>query len=171
MTSSTDAAEPRWLRAGVVASPHGLDGSFHVGLPRPALLHVDTAVLLDGIERRIVRRAGTDRRPIVRLDGCESRAGAQALRGQELLAPRALAPELEEEEWWIEDLEGCLVLDGPRPVGVVVRVLELPSCEVLEVERHSPGGQLLVPLVGDAVRTVDVERQRIDIDLRFLGEE
>ncbi len=127
--------------------------------------------MLDGIERRIVRRAGTDRRPIVRLDGCESREGADALRGQELLAPRTLAPALEEEEWWIEDLEGCLVLDGPRPVGVVRRVLELPSCEVLEVERQDRGGRLLVPLVGDAVRTVDVERQRIDIDLRFLGEE
>ncbi|MDQ6745982.1 MAG: ribosome maturation factor RimM [Actinomycetota bacterium] len=142
-----------------------------MGLPRPALLRVDTPVLLDGRQRRIVRRAGTDRRPIVRLDGCESRDGASALRGQELRAPRTLAPELEGEEWWIEDLEGCLVLDGLRQVGVVRRVLALPSCEVLEVERDGPAGELLVPLVGDAVRTVDVERQRIDIDLRFLGEE
>jgi len=28
-----------------------------------------------------------------------------------------------------------------------------------------------VPLVTDAVRSVDVERREIDVDLRFLGEE
>jgi ribosomal 30S subunit maturation factor RimM len=28
----------------------------------------------------------------------------------------------------------------------------------------------LIPLVGDAVRTVDVEARRIDVDLEFLGE-
>jgi 16S rRNA processing protein RimM len=51
---------------------------------------------------------------------------------------------------------------------VVVRLLGLPSCEVLEVERS--GGPLLVPLVSDAVRSVDVAARRIDVDLRFLGE-
>jgi ribosomal 30S subunit maturation factor RimM len=49
-------------------------------------------------------------------------------------------------------------------------LLELPSCEVLQVERAS-GGELLVPLVSDAVREVDVARRQIDIDLKFLGEE
>jgi ribosomal 30S subunit maturation factor RimM len=40
---------------------------------------------------------------------------------------------------------------------------------VLEVER-SGGGDLLVPLVTDAVREVDLDRREIDIDLQFLGE-
>jgi len=48
--------------------------------------------------------------------------------------------------------------------------LTLPSCEVLEVERAQGGDPLLVPLVSDAVRLVDVERREIDIDLAFLGE-
>ena len=49
-------------------------------------------------------------------------------------------------------------------------MLELPSCEVLEVERPDGAGDLLVPLVTDAVREVDIERRVIDIDLEFLGE-
>jgi 16S rRNA processing protein RimM len=51
----------------------------------------------------------------------------------------------------------------------VRRLLALPSCEVLEVER---GGapDLLVPLVRDAVRSVDVAARRIDVDSAFLGE-
>jgi 16S rRNA processing protein RimM len=107
---------------------------------------------------------------IVRLEGCSDRDGAMALGGSELLVARASAPALGEDEWWAEDLEGCSVVDGERAVGVVRRLLALPSCEVLEVERVGDGDPLLVPLIGDAVRTVDVERRQIDIDLVFLGE-
>jgi 16S rRNA processing protein RimM len=39
--------------------------------------------------------------------------------------------------------------------------------DVLVVER-ADGGELLVPLVGDAVRSVDVDARRIDVDLGFL---
>ena len=56
-------------------------------------------------------------------------------------------------------------------VGTVRRLLALPSCEVLEVARPGDQGDLLVPLIGDAVRGVDIEARSIEIDLRFLGEE
>jgi 16S rRNA processing protein RimM len=133
------------------------------------LLEEGTVVNVGGHDHRVDRRAGFDARPIIRLEGFGQRAAADALGGQELLVAREAAPELEEDEWWVTDLEGCAVSDGPTPVGVVAQVLELPSCEVLEVtrEERSP---LLVPLIRDAVRAVDVEARRIDIDLRFLGE-
>jgi len=160
-----------WLRAGVVGSPHGLDGSFHVVLPNPQLLVLRETVMVSGSERRVARRAGTDARPILRLEGCDDRDAAQALRGAELHVAREQAPELEDDEWWAEDLEGCSVHDRGRRVGTVRRLLALPSCEVLEVAREPGRPDLLVPLVTDAVRSVDVERREIDVDLRFLGEE
>ena len=160
-----------WLRAGLVGRPHGLDGSFYVREPTPALPEQGEQVLVDGRERTIVRRAGDDHRPIIRLGGCEDRDAAEALRGEPLLVPRSEAPELEEDEWWEEDLVGCAVRDGEREVGSVRRLLGLPSVEVLEVGRGDGQPDLLVPLVSDAVRSVDVERKLIDIDLRFLGED
>jgi 16S rRNA processing protein RimM len=160
-----------WLRAGVVGSPHGLDGSFHVVMPNPQLLVLGETVTISGAERRVTRRAGTDARPILRLEGCDDRDAAQALRGAELRVAREQAPELVEDEWWAEDLEGCSVHDRGRHVGTVRRLLALPSCEVLEVARERGRPDLLVPLVSDAVRSVDVERREIDVDLRFLGEE
>lgn len=162
---------PAWLRAGRIGRPHGLDGSFHVGEPVSGLLEAGTVVRVAGRELRIVRRAGLDARPILRLEGCEDRPAAEALRGEELQVARARVPELGEDEWRAEELEGCTVKDGDVVVGVVNRLLGLPSCEVLEVERTSGGASLLVPLVADAVRTVDVPGRSIDIDLRFLGEE
>ena len=61
--------------------------------------------------------------------------------------------------------------DGSIDVGVVERLLGLPSCEVLEVSRADGREVLLVPLVNDAVRAVDLGKRLIDVDLRFLGEE
>ena len=83
--------------------------------------------------------------------------------------PRSAAPALDEDEYWAEDLEGCAVRDGEVAVGVVERLLAYPSCDLLEVRRDDD--LLLVPLVRDAVRSVDVAARVIDIDLAFLGEE
>lgn len=164
----TDAR--RWLRAGTVGRAHGLDGSFHVADPVPGLLVLGAALHVAGRERTVNRRAGFDARPILRLDGCEDRTGAEALRGQELRVARATAPELEADEWWADELEGCTIRDGETEVGTVTRLLGLPSCEVLEVARAQGGRPLLVPLVADAVHSVDVAARVIEIDLRFLGE-
>jgi 16S rRNA processing protein RimM len=51
----------------------------------------------------------------------------------------------------------------------VARLVALPSCEVLEVAREG-AADLLVPLVRDAVRSVDVGAGVVDVDLAFLGE-
>jgi 16S rRNA processing protein RimM len=172
LTSSTTETsdDRRWLSAGVVGSPHGLDGSFHVGRPNADLLGLGAIVFVAGTERVIARRAGTDARPIVRLEGCADRTAAERLRGEQLRAARERAPELGGDEWWAEELEGCTVADRDRAVGTVARLLALPSCEVLEVVRPDGGPVLLIPLVRDAVRSVDVEQRMIDVDLRFLGE-
>jgi 16S rRNA processing protein RimM len=164
------AETEHWLHAGVVGRPHGLDGSFHVAEPVAALLERGAEVRLGDTRRTIVRLAGHDERPIVRLEGCEDRHAAVALRGQELLVARSNAPDLEDDEWWATDLEGCAVRDGEREVGVVARLLALPSCEVLEVARVGDAPALLVPLVRDAVRDVDLDGRVIDVDLEFLGE-
>jgi 16S rRNA processing protein RimM len=159
----------QWLHAGRVGRPHGLDGSFHVTRPNVALLQNAEAVRVEDRELEITRRAGTAARMILRLEDHENRAAAEALRGKDMLVARSAAPELGPEEWWAEDLAGCAVHDGDREVGTVRRLIELPSCEVLEVARLG-GGELLVPLVTDAVRKVDLDRRAIDVDLRFLGE-
>ena len=156
------------LSAGRVGRPHGLDGSFHVTRPRARYLALGARVYVDGAEVEVVRCAGTDDRPIVRLAGRESREQAEALRGLDLWVRRSDLPPLGDDEWSAEDLEGCRVVDGEREVGVVKRLLAYPSCEVLEVRAGER--ELLIPLISDAVRDVDVAARRIDVDLAFLGE-
>lgn len=154
--------------AGRVGRPHGLDGSFYVTRPRPRLLELGSLLSVAGRELEVVRRAGTEQRPILRLAGIEDRAGAQALRGRELTLPAAAAPALAEGEWWAHELEGCTVLDGRRRVGVVARMIELPSCEALEVDRGAGRPALLVPMVKEAIRDIDVQAGEVQVDLAFV---
>jgi 16S rRNA processing protein RimM len=144
--------------AGRVGRPHGLDGSFHV--LQPGALALGATVTVAGRAYEIERLAGTAERPIVRLSGCSARADAEALGGAELLVPAVL----EEDEYWARDLVGCTVVDGSRVVGEVRRMVALPSCEALEV------GDTLIPMVRDAIRSIDVEARRIDVDMEFVGE-
>ena len=131
-------------------------------MTRPGAFAGAGTVLLDGEPRAVERLAGTAERPILRLSGVESREAAEALRGASLALPGA--PELSEGEFWASDLEGCLVVDGAREIGVVERMVALPSCEALEV------GDRLIPMVRDAIRSIDLERRRIEVDMGFLGE-
>ncbi len=167
MPETPQSSPDPFLSAGRVGRPHGLDGSFHVTRPRPLLLVPDATVYLDGTEARIERRSGTDDRPILRLRTTTTREDALALRGKDLMVARSDLPALAEGEYWAEDLAGCAVVDGDTPVGTVRRMLPLPSCEVLEVERPA-AADLLVPMVRDAVRDIDLATRRVDIDLSFL---
>jgi 16S rRNA processing protein RimM len=160
---------PVALPAGRVGRPHGLDGSFYVTGARPLLLSAGALVTVAGQSAPIVRRAGTDQRPIVRLEGIEDRAAAEALRGLQMTVDSLQAPTLAEGEWWAHELEGCEVLDGERRLGAVERLIELPSCEALEVRDESDGELLIVPMVKDAIRSVDTAKRRIEVDGAFLG--
>jgi 16S rRNA processing protein RimM len=131
--------------------------------PEADLLSADIPVVVAGLERRVTRVSGTGDRPILRLDGVSDRASVEALRGEPLWVARSYAPPLSEDEYWADDLVGLAVVDGARDVGVVERVLSMPSCELLVV------GDLLIPLIDDAVRSVDLAARRVDVDLGFLG--
>jgi 16S rRNA processing protein RimM len=140
------------VSAGRVGRAHGVDGSFYVeGAEHP--LPAETAVELAGRECHVVRRSGTDRRPLVRVSGIESREAAVAVHGESIL----LAAELDQGEWLATDLVGREV----EGLGRVARVLEGPSCDVLELDDGT-----LVPFIEDAIRSVG---EVIEVDREFLA--
>jgi 16S rRNA processing protein RimM len=138
------------VTAGRVGKPHGRDGSFYVdGASHPLPLGQPVVVA----ERRhtISRRSGTDDRPLVGLSGLDD---PSPLRGEPLLVDEQLG----DDEWLASDLVGCSVPGHGR----VVRVLDGPSCSVLEL---SDG--VLVPFVSDAIRSV--QPGEIQVNEAFLG--
>jgi 16S rRNA processing protein RimM len=129
------------VTAGRVGKPHGLDGSFYVdGASHP--LPVGTSLRLANRDYTVERRAGTDDRPLVRFAGV---GDPRSLRGELLL----VEAELGEDEWLAADLMRCSVPGHGR----VVRVIDGPSCSVLELEDG-----LLVPFVSDMIQSVELRR-------------
>ena len=138
------------MTAGRVGKPHGRDGSFYVEGAAHAL-PVDSTVFLRDRPHEIQRRAGTDDRPLIRLSGVDDPG---ALRGELLLVDEQLG----NEEWRASDLLGCSVPGHGR----VVRVLDGPSCSVLELDDGT-----LIPFVSDAIRSVQPGEILVNAD--FLG--
>jgi 16S rRNA processing protein RimM len=139
------------VSAGRVGKPHGRDGSFYVeGAAHP--LPSGTEVFLGERRHPVARRSGTDQRPLIRLAGVDDPG---AVRGESLL----VEVELGEGEWLAADLVGRSVPGRGR----VVRVLDAPSCSVLELSDGS-----LIPFVSDAIRSI--EGGEIHVDEHFLGQ-
>ena len=149
----------RLVSVGRVGKAHGLDGSFYVVRPSH-LLPLGMTLTVGGRTASIERRAGTDQRPLIRLSGISDRESVAAIVGEALMADLADAP-LESDEWLSADLIGCEV----PGIGKVTRVIEGPSCDVLEVGADG----VLIPFISDAVKEIDVEARRIEVDRVFLG--
>jgi 16S rRNA processing protein RimM len=141
------------VTAGRVGKAHGRDGSFYVDGTAFDFAE-GSQIRIGATDYEVVRRAGTDDRPLIRLAGVDDPA---PLRGEIMLVEE----ELGDDEYLVADLLGCEV----PGLGRVERVLDAPSCTVLEVGEAGH----LIPLIGDAVKRVDLEGKIIEVDREFLG--
>ena len=140
------------VTAGRVGKPHGLDGSFYVDGPRHELPE-GTDLVVAGRPNRVMRRAGTDERPLIRLADLDD---PRPLRGELLLVEEQLG----DDEWLASDLVGARVPGH----GAVARVIDGSSCSVLELDDGT-----LVPFVSDAIERVDPDAGEIHVNAGFLG--
>ena len=140
------------MTAGRVGKPHGLDGSFYVDGPRHELPE-GLAVTIAGRSCEIARRAGTDERPLIRLEGVDD---PRALRGEVMLVDDELA----DDEWLASDLIG-LTVPG---IGTVSDVIDSPSCSLLQLSDGT-----LIPFITDAIRSVDLEAREIQVNPDFAS--
>ena len=98
---------------------------------------------------RVARAGGDDRRPLLRLQGVETREQAAALSGKVLAAAGGDLGEI--PAWRAGDLIGLRADCGGHDLGVVTDVLQAVASDVLQIE--SPGtAPVLVPLVDELVQ-------------------
>jgi 16S rRNA processing protein RimM len=151
--------EPEFVNVGRVGRPHGLDGSFVVERPSEDERHFRVgAVLYAGGEPAEVvaaKRVG-GRRLALKLD-------RRVERGTELAVPRAELPEPGEDSYYVFQLVGLAVEeDGGRTLGTVVEVVPGVANDSLELDTG-----LLLPLVEDCVRAVELDQGRIVVATGF----
>jgi 16S rRNA processing protein RimM len=97
---------------------------------------------------------------LVRFEGVFDRSAAEALRGTSFTIPSDDRRELDNEEFWPDDLIGCAVVDeAGEPLGTVESV-EFGSAQDRLAVRTSDG-VVEVPFVDAIVPAIDLDRRRI----------
>lgn len=147
------------MLVGRVGRPHGLGGAFVVegASEDPERFTVGTELFVAGEHARVEesKRAGGGRL-VIRLD-------RRPERGSALEVPRSSLPPTAEDEYYVADLIGLEVVEEEgRSLGTVRDVSNYAANDVLELDSG-----LLLPLVEDCVRQVDVAAGRIVVSRGF----
>lgn len=147
---------------GRAGRPHGLDGAFVVerGSEDAGRYAPGATLYVDGEPAKVVlsRRVGGGR-VAVKLD-------RKVERGAELTVPRASLPTPEEGFYYVFELVGLEVVDeAGEPLGRVTDVEPGVVNDALVLESG-----LLLPLVEDCVREVDVAAGRIVVAQGFAAD-
>jgi 16S rRNA processing protein RimM len=101
---------------------------------------------------------------LLTLEGTGSREEADALRSTYLLVPVGEAIPLEEDEYYLYQLEGLeVVTDEGERLGVIKEVLETGANQVFVVA--GPAGELLLPNTQEVVQEIDLEAGRMTVHL------
>jgi 16S rRNA processing protein RimM len=150
-----------YVTVGLVGRSHGLDGSFFVerASEDPQRFAVGATLHVDGEPAQVVAsKRGGRGRPVIRLD-------RRVERGTALEIPLTELPPPEEDSYYVFQLVGLEVEEeGGRGLGRVTEVNPGVANDVLELDSG-----LLLPLVGQCVREVDLDAGRIVVAPGFGG--
>lgn len=87
---------------------------------------------------------------------------AESLQGYFCYIPKAAQEQLPEDNFYVDDLIGMtLKSDNNKLIGSIRDVIPSPANDVLVVD--APGGELLIPMVSEIVKHVDLAAGEITI--------
>ena len=152
-----------YLEVGQIVNTHGLRGDVKV-MPwcdYPEVFHELAYVLIDGEEFDIEKSRIHKNMVILKLKGIDDINDAERYRNKTLTVPREELGELPEGTYYICDLLGCSVetVEG-RLLGKVCDIIKTGSNDVYVVEDHNKK-QVLIPVIDDVVKSVDLENRSI----------
>lgn len=158
------------LKVGRIVASHGLKGQVKVEL------HTDFSQRLAKGQRlrlkddwvTVEASQFQNDRLLMKLSGVNSIEEAKALQWEYLYSASDEKPELEEDEFFVEDLIGLKVVtvDGAE-LGTVDQVAAYPAQDILVI------GDLMIPFAEQFVKGVDFDTETITVELipGMLGEE
>ena len=160
-----------YLTIGEITNVHGVHGAVKVtpytdDLARFKKLKTARIVHRGHVKEYAVKGVQLQSRfAILKLEGIEDRDAAAFLRGATIEVSRKDAVKLPADTYFIGDLVGCRVLEPDGSVlGVVDDVLSTGSNDVYSV-RTEQGKTIMIPAIGQVIKSVDVEKGEIVAEL------
>jgi len=161
---------PAYLAVGRIGRAHGVHGEVCVDVLTDFPERFDPGTILYiGPEAAVAPTPATvesarphKNRLLVRFDAATDRTAAERLTGLFVFIPGAEARVLDPEGYYAYQLIGLeVVTDQGRALGSVAGLLETGSADVLHV--HGRDGDVLIPMIADVVRSVDLAAGRVTI--------
>jgi len=156
------AAAGELILLGKITKPHGIRGEVKIypysGQPENFLHYREIFVGREEGGERIPYTIDTARLQgnsvLVKLTGCTSRNDAEALVGSEIWLRRQDLPALDQDEYYLVDLEGktALTEDG-REIGRITGIMATGAHDVLSVTGR--GREYLIPLRPEFIVRMD----------------
>ncbi|MCD6192884.1 MAG: 16S rRNA processing protein RimM [Candidatus Aminicenantes bacterium] len=102
---------------------------------------------------------------LLKLKGINTIAEAGSLKGRSVFLPEEALRFLAEDEYFVYQLVGCLVITQQgQTVGQVKDIWFIPGNELLIVASGKPGKEILIPFHQNICRKVDLKAKEIIID-------
>jgi 16S rRNA processing protein RimM len=159
-SSSTDR-----VVAGRIGRPHGLAGEMSVWSESddPSRFTAGSVVRAGGRDLVVAASRSEDGRLYLRFEGIDDREAAGALRGEVLTVDAAARRDLDEDEFWPDELVGMTVVTvaGVR-VGAVVDVVTGLAQDRLVIE--TVDRQVEIPFVRALVPEVSRNARQVIVD-------
>lgn len=159
------------LHVADVVGTHGLRGDLkvraHSGdlfvLLKVAEITLETpggAVIVASVSRQTPHKGVA----LLRLRGFDSIELAEPLVGSKVKIPESSLPELDDDEYYWEELSGLQVIDRHYgDLGRLVRIFTTAAHDTYVVE--GPFGEVLIPAVKEFVLAIDLEQRVVEVDL------
>lgn len=159
------------FRVGVIANTHGLRGEVKVfpTTEDPERFKVLKEVLLDTgkdwLELEVSSARFFKNLVIVKFKGIDSINDVEQYKGMDLYVTRENAIPLEEGEYYLADVIGATVLTEDGTVfGELTDVLANTCANNVFVVMHE-GKEVLLPVIPDCVKKVDVEQMQVTVHI------
>ena len=153
---------PKRTQVGRIAGAFGLRGQLKVEMISnfPARFEKGNLLYIDGIEHKIQESQIHKGRPLIKLSGIDHISVAEKLQWKILEAEGE--PELEEDEFLLEDLIGLKVVtvEGEE-LGKVEAIEDYPAHEVVLV------AGIRIPLIDHFVTDIDLEKGVMTVKLIY----
>lgn len=168
--AAVSAGADGFLRIGKISASHGLHGAMRVRTddPQSSILATFDRLYIETPEGRrefVLKQAGAlspDQFRVV-LEGIDDAGAAQALRGCAVMVAVADLPALKDGEFYYYQLLGAEVLlnDGRR-LGAIAEIFSAGANDVWVV--RDGGREVLVPVIADVVKAIDLGARRVTIE-------
>ena len=159
MSSKIDS---NFIPFGKILKPHGIKGELKLFLynkdskilEKKINIWIDTEECLTSFKLLSVRG---DEFKIVKLDKINSRDDATSLSNKEFFISRADFPDIESDNFYINDIINFKALNGDNELGFIYDIFSLPGGNVMGI--NYDGKEILVPMVEKYIKFFDFENR------------